>query len=50
MSPSASRDFSSWMSGWFSYQTDRPFVDLALHQKNIANLQEWCRSNPQAAS
>jgi HdeA/HdeB family len=49
MSPSASRDFSSWMSGWFSYQTNRPFVDLALHQKNIANLQEWCRSNLQAS-
>ncbi len=28
MSPSMSRDFSAWMSGWFSYQTRRTFVDL----------------------
>ena len=29
MSPAMSRDFSAWMSGWFSYQTRRTFVDLA---------------------
>ena len=49
MSPSASRDFSAWMSGWFSYQTRRTFVDLALHQKNIANLKAWCQYHPQAS-
>ncbi|MGB8618545.1 MAG: HdeA/HdeB family chaperone, partial [Pseudolabrys sp.] len=38
MSPAQSRDFSAWMSGWFSYQTRREFVDIELHQKNIANL------------
>jgi HdeA/HdeB family protein len=47
MSPSTSRDFSAWMSGWFSYQTRRTFVDIALHQKNIANLKEWCQYHPQ---
>ena len=47
MSPSTSRDFSAWMSGWFSYQTRRPFVDLVLHQKNIANLKAWCQYHPQ---
>ncbi|MGA7535046.1 MAG: HdeA/HdeB family chaperone, partial [Pseudolabrys sp.] len=26
MSPAQSRDFSAWMSGWFSYQTRREFV------------------------
>ena len=36
-----------WMSGWFSYQTRRPFVDLILHQKNIANLKAWCQYHPQ---
>jgi hypothetical protein len=35
------------MSGWFSYQTRRPFVDLVLHQKNIANLKAWCQYHPQ---
>lgn len=47
MSPDQSRDFSAWMSGWFSYQTRRTFVDLALHQKNIANLKAWCQYHPQ---
>lgn len=49
MTPSMSRDFSAWVSGWFSYQTRRTFVDLALHQKNIANLKEWCKFHPQAS-
>ena len=47
MSPDMSRDFSAWMSGWFSYQTRRTFVDLALHQKNIANVKAWCQYHPQ---
>ncbi len=47
MSPSMSRDFSAWMSGWFSYQTRRTFVDVLAHQKNIANLKSWCQSHPQ---
>jgi hypothetical protein len=47
MSPAMSRDFSAWMSGWFSYQTRRTFVDLVLHQKNIANLKAWCQYHPQ---
>ena len=42
-----SRDFSAWMSGWFSYQTRREFVDIELHQKNIANLKAWCQYHPQ---
>ena len=46
MSPAMSRDFSAWMSGWFSYQTRRTFVDLALHQKNIANVKAWCQYHP----
>lgn len=47
MSPSMSRNFSAWVSGWFSFQTGRTFVDLALHQKNIANLKAWCKYHPQ---
>jgi hypothetical protein len=47
MSPEMSRDFSAWMRGWFSYQTRRTFVDLLLHQKNIANLKAWCQYHPQ---
>ena len=46
MSPAMSRDFSAWMSGWFSYQTRRTSVDLLLHQKNIANLKAWCQFHP----
>ena len=47
MSPSMSQDFSAWMSGWFSYQTRRTFVDVLAHQKNIANLKSWCQYHPQ---
>ena len=47
MSPEMSRDFSAWMSGWFSYQTRRTFVDIGLHQKNIGNLKAWCQYHPQ---
>jgi hypothetical protein len=43
MTPSASNKFSAWMSGWFSYKKDRTFVDLALHQQNIANVKDWCK-------
>jgi hypothetical protein len=49
MSPAMSRDFSAWMSGWFSYQTRRTFVDVLLHQKNIASLKSWCQYHPQAS-
>jgi HdeA/HdeB family len=49
MSPSMSRDFSAWMSGWYSYQTHRTFVDLLAHQKNIANYKSWCQFHPQAS-
>jgi HdeA/HdeB family protein len=48
MSPSMSRDFSAWMSGWYSYQTRRTFVDVLAHQKNVANYKSWCQYNPQA--
>ncbi len=47
MTPSTSDDFSAWMSGWFSYKTGRTFVDLALHQRNIARVKDWCKYNPQ---
>ena len=49
MPPAASRDFSAWMSGWFSYQTRRTSVDLAAHQKNVANYKAWCQYHPQAS-
>ena len=47
MSPSMSRDFSAWISGWFSYQTRRTSVDVIAHQKNIASLKMWCELRPQ---
>jgi len=49
MSPSMSRDFSAWMSGWFSYQTRRPFVDLLAYQKNTETVKSWCQFRPQAS-
>jgi hypothetical protein len=49
MSPSMSRDFSAWMSGWFSYQTRRTLVDVLVHEKNIASVKSWCQFHPQAS-
>ena len=46
MSPTRSRDFSAWMSGWFSYQSRKTSVDVLLHQSNIASLKAWCQSHP----
>ena len=46
MPPSQSDNFSAWMSGWFSYQSRKTFVDLLVHQKNIANVKAWCQYHP----
>jgi hypothetical protein len=43
MSPSQSDKFSAWMSGWFSYQNDKTYVDIIAHQKNIASVKDWCK-------
>ena len=47
MSPAQSRDFSAWMSGWFSYQLGKTSIDLVTHEKNIANVKAWCQYHPQ---
>jgi hypothetical protein len=49
MPPAMSTDFSAWMSGWYSYQTRRTFVDVLAHQKNIAILKTWCQSHSQVS-
>ena len=49
MSPAMSRDFSSWMSGWFSYQNHQKIVDLVAHEKNMASLKSWCQFRPQTS-
>jgi len=46
MTPGQSRDFSAWMSGWFSYQLGKTTVDLVAHQKNIENVKAWCQYHP----
>jgi hypothetical protein len=46
MSPAMSRNYSAWMSGWFSYQARRTSVDILVHEKNIANVKSWCQSHP----
>lgn len=46
MSPGNADLFSAWMSGWFSYQTRRTFVDFVTHRKNVANVKDWCKYHP----
>jgi len=41
------RDFSAWMSGWFSYELRKTWVDLVAYRKNIANVKAWCKYHPQ---
>ncbi len=43
-----SSKFSAWMTGWFSYQSRRTFVDFDLHRANVASVRAWCQSNPGA--
>jgi hypothetical protein len=47
MPPAQSRDFSAWMSGWFSYQLRKNTIDLVTHEKNISNVRAWCQYHPQ---
>jgi hypothetical protein len=49
MSPTMSRDFSSWMSGYFSNQTGRRVVDILAHRRNIELVKAWCQSHPQVS-
>ena len=49
MPAATSTNFSAWMSGWYSYQTRRTFVDIIVHQNNIAKLKSWCERNPQTS-
>jgi len=46
MPPSQQEKFSAWMSGWFSYQTRTPWVDLLAYRQNIANVKAWCQRYP----
>jgi hypothetical protein len=49
MPPATSTNFSAWMSGWYSYQTRRTFVDIVAHENNIMKLKSWCQYHPQAS-
>jgi HdeA/HdeB family len=46
MDPAMSRNFSAWMSGWFSYQNRKTSVDLVVHEKNVASVKDWCKFHP----
>jgi hypothetical protein len=49
MPAAGSTQFSAWMTGWFSYQNRRTFVDFDLHRANVASVRAWCQSNPGAS-
>lgn len=46
MDPGMSRNFSAWMSGWFSYQNRKTSVDLVVHEKNVGSVKDWCKFHP----
>ena len=45
----SSSKFSAWMTGWFSYESRRTFVDFDLHRTNVASVRGWCQANPSAS-
>ncbi|WP_245446893.1 HdeA/HdeB family chaperone [Bradyrhizobium sp. MOS002] len=49
MPAAPSSKFSAWMTGWFSYESRRTFVDFDLHRANVTSVRGWCQSNPSAS-
>ena len=47
MTPVMSRDFSAWMSGWFSQRFGHVSVGMNDFARNIAAVKQWCGLNPQ---
>ena len=48
MSPSQSRIFSAWMSGWFNQRFGYITVGFDDFARNVASVSQWCSGNPQA--
>ena len=46
MSPPDARLFSAFMSGWFNQKTGYVTVDLNQYERNVANVRNWCATNP----
>ena len=46
MSPTDARLFSAFMSGWFNQKTGYVTVDLNQYERNVANVRNWCATNP----
>jgi hypothetical protein len=46
MAPAQAKDFSAWMSGWFSYKIGKTWVDLVAYKKNVENVKAWCIHHP----
>jgi hypothetical protein len=47
MTPPESKLFSAWMSGWYSYEVGKTWIDMTARQKNVENVKAWCRYHPQ---
>ena len=48
--PAASANkFSAWMTGWFSYQTNKTYVDFDIHRANVASVRTWCQGHATAS-
>jgi hypothetical protein len=46
MSPTDTRLFSAFISGWFNQKTGHVTVDLNEYERNVANVRSWCATNP----
>jgi hypothetical protein len=48
MSPHDAHLTSAWMSGWFNQKKGYVWIDLGDYEANIAEVHQFCMSNPQA--
>ncbi|ACB95328.1 HdeA/HdeB family chaperone [Beijerinckia indica] len=46
MSADDSKIFSAWLSGWFNQKAGYTTVDFDAYARNVANVKQWCASNP----
>jgi hypothetical protein len=46
LAPDRSEIFSAWMSGWFNQKNGYITVGLNDFPRNVASVQQWCKSAP----
>ena len=40
--------FGAWVGGFFNQKTGYTWIDLDAERRNVANVREWCSTNPES--